>query len=1212
MNKAISLFFFLLLIFSCTNKTRENIAAKKGAKADTLVPPKVTVLALLPDSLQARTLVLDNSHMPKTVPALRPPVSVSLPVLKNAKGEPIKDEDGRTFIMGDGGISNFSTYTTDNGLALDAVSCAMRDKTGNLWFGTYGGGVSRYDGKSFTTFSVAQGLANNTVWSIAEDKGGNLWFGTNGGGVSRYDGKCFTTLTKAQGLANDVVYSIAEDKTGKLWFGTFGGVSCFDPVTGPGSFKTYTTTQGLANDIVYCIAEDRTGTLWFGTKGGGVSAYNQSSGRDAKAFTTYDTAQGLANNVVWCIAEDKTGNLWFGTWGGGLSRCDRSKSGAVSFTNFSTVHGLANNVVRSIAEDKAGNLWVGTDGGGVSRYDPSASVKGLRPFTTFTTAQGLANNVVYSIVEDKTGNPWFGTNGGGVSRYDGRSFTTFSTSQGLANNIVYTIAEDKTGALWFGTYGGGVSSFDGKSFTNFTTAQGLPDNTVWSIAVDRSGSVWFGTNGGGVSRYNSPASSGCGSFTTFTTAQGLAKNEVYSIAEDNAGNMWFGTNDGGVSRYDGKSFTTYTTSQGLAGNVVSNIYEDKAGILWLGTTGGGVSRYDGRSFTTFTTAQGLGNNTVYNISEDKDGNLWIGTQEGLSVMSRDIAKKLMTVSAGVAGGSAYAKVMSGEKSFFKTFTTTDGLPDNLVTQVFQMPNGKMAAGTNLGIAIFVPSADLTSLTGLEIYNSVTSYPVKDINGGQHGMLLDRKGVIWAGTGSEKTALVRFDPSALPVNNKPPILVIKGIKVNEEHICWYDLQRLKNGVREPAYSKTDSNVTPAYIAEEVTTMGRVLSEKERDSMGKKYRRIKFDGIEKHYPIPEHLVLPYKQNHITIDFNAIETAKPGLVQYQYMLEGYDEDWGPAEKTTSATFGNISSGTYTFKVRAQGPNGVWSEPITYTFRVLPPWYRTWWAYDVYVVLFLIAFRIFFKWQERSLREENERLERKVDERTAVIEKQKEELVQKHIVVEEQKGEVEKQKKRSDELLFNILPREVAEELKDKGKSKAKHFDNVTVMFTDFINFTSASERMTPQELIDELHTCFHAFDDITSKHRIEKIKTIGDAYLAVAGLPLMDAHHAENAVLAAKDICAFMQDRVTKLGDKTFQIRIGIHSGSVVAGIVGVKKFAYDIWGDTVNTAARMEQNCEGGKINISESTYELVKNITTCTYRGEIGAKGKGMLKMYYVN
>ncbi len=208
-----------------------------------------------------------------------------------------------------------------------------------------------------------------------------------------------------------------------------------------------------------------------------------------------------------------------------------------------------------------------------------------------------------------------------------------------------------------------------------------------------------------------------------------------------------------------------------------------------------------------------------------------------------------------------------------------------------------------------------------------------------------------------------------------------------------------------------------------------------------------------------------------------------------------------------------------------------------------------------------------------------------------------------------VEKQK--SETLLLNILPSEVATELKEKGNADARLFDNVTVLFTDFVNFTEAGERMSPKQLVDELHNCFKAFDNILDKYGIEKIKTVGDAYLAVSGLPLANPDHAANVVTAAREIRDFMLRRKEQLGSGTFDMRIGIHSGSVVAGIVGVRKFAYDIWGDTVNTAARMEQQSDPGKINISQTTYELVQNKFACEYRGEIVAKNKGMLKMYYV-
>jgi adenylate cyclase len=214
-------------------------------------------------------------------------------------------------------------------------------------------------------------------------------------------------------------------------------------------------------------------------------------------------------------------------------------------------------------------------------------------------------------------------------------------------------------------------------------------------------------------------------------------------------------------------------------------------------------------------------------------------------------------------------------------------------------------------------------------------------------------------------------------------------------------------------------------------------------------------------------------------------------------------------------------------------------------------------------------------------------------------------------QRNIIRKGKKLSDELLLNILPAEVAEELKNKGAADAKLFDDVTVLFTDFKSFTIVSERLSPQQLVDELHACFSVFDEICGKYNIEKIKTVGDAYLAVSGLPLANSSHALDVIKAGIEIREFTKKRKQILEDSTFDIRIGVHSGSVVAGIVGVKKFAYDIWGDTVNTAARMEQNSEAGKINISETTYELVKNSFNCEYRGEIEAKNKGKLKMYFV-
>ena len=232
-----------------------------------------------------------------------------------------------------------------------------------------------------------------------------------------------------------------------------------------------------------------------------------------------------------------------------------------------------------------------------------------------------------------------------------------------------------------------------------------------------------------------------------------------------------------------------------------------------------------------------------------------------------------------------------------------------------------------------------------------------------------------------------------------------------------------------------------------------------------------------------------------------------------------------------------------------------------------------------------------------------------------QRNKIQQQKDAIQTQYDIIEKEREKSDRLLLNILPEETAAELKEKGRATPRHYERVSVLFTDFKGFTMVAESLTAEEVVMELDKCFLEFDRIAEKHNLEKIKTIGDAYMCAGGLPVANSTNPADAVAAALEIRDFMETERKKRaagGESYWQLRIGINTGPVVAGVVGKNKFAYDIWGDAVNIASRMESSGEPGKVNISGATYELVKDRFVCSYRGKVAAKNKGEIDMYFVD
>ncbi len=932
--------FFLLVIlsivFSCSqnNPKKLNVSEKKNEwKPPVTIAGKAPIVTLL-----------------DTCP---PPLTINIPA-KKQDSFVTKINNSKTVIRPPetkpaGFIVLMQNYNTEQGLAASAVSGGCMDKSGNLWVATNGGGVSRYDGKSFTNYTTTVGLVSNWATNILEDEDRNVWIAT-GGGVSKYNGKSFTNYTIAHGLVNNFVRRVLQDKSGNLWFATQGGVSRYDGKV----FKSFTTTDGLVNNWVTSILQDKRGNLWFGTAEG-VSRY------DGKSFKSYTSTEGPVKMYVSSIIEDKNGNLWFGT-GGGVCQLDQNGS----FKNYTPPLELTNKNVSSIHLDKKGNLWFGTMGEGVFRLKEDGSI------TNFDSNRGLTNNNVRSILEDNTGNLWFCTEDG-ISRFDqaGKFFEGYTTAQGLASNSVLSFCEDKNGNLWFGTTNGGVSCLDRerKTFTNYTTAQGLPGNTVRSIAEDKMGNLWFGTEDG-ICQLDPDRKV----FKVYNTKQGLPENSTRWIKEDKKDNLWVCTRESGVFRLDKKrrSITTYTIEQGLAANNVRDITEDRSGNLWFTSVGGGISRFDQdiSSFTNYGIGQGLAHNNAWAMLEDKNGNLWIGTEAGLSRF---------------------------DGKSFTNYTTADGLLSDAVDDFEFDTEGVMWVGSKGFTALtgFADDKKQKSLQGgelrpsnelsnaelkdggfkpvFEIYSYKTGYFGKPV--GIMGVSHD--GTIWAGTGGfEGDKLISFNFRGVHKNPTPPTVFIQDIKINNEPVCWYNLIAPVNHQNSHGEEEPIDNITTApNITEEGTILGKILTDEQRKTMRHKFSDVKFDSITRFYPLPVNLVLPYLHNNLTFDFAAIEPARPFLVRYQYMLEGYDKEWSPVSDQTSAAFGNMYEGNYTFKLKAQSPDGVWSDPIIYTFKVLPPWWRTWWAYALYIIVFIAALWSFIKWRENAIKKEAELKQQKTE---------------------------------------------------------------------------------------------------------------------------------------------------------------------------------------------------------------------------------------------
>ena len=343
------------------------------------------------------------------------------------------------------------------------------------------------------------------------------------------------------------------------------------------------------------------------------------------------------------------------------------------------------------------------------------------------------------------------------------------------------------------------------------------------------------------------------------------------------------------------------------------------------------------------------------------------------------------------------------------------------------------------------------------------------------------------------------------------------------------------------------------------------------------------------LSEPLVFDQKHNNLLFELSATDT-----LTYSFFLKGFDENWGEWLPGNYKEYTNLPAGNYELNVRYRDKEGNTGEIEMPGIRVLPLWYFSGIAIALYICLVILVIWALYGQLTLRFARTQYMLEQIINKRT-------EDLI------------IEKEK--TENLLANVLPKNTASEIIEKGKATKMKYNFVTVLFSDIQGFTKIAEEMNPEILIDELDKFFFTFDSVVENLGIEKIKTIGDAYMCAGGIPEKNRTNPVEVILAALEMQVYMkklkEDSQIK-GIKYWDIRIGIHTGTVIAGVVGHKKLSYDIWGDTVNTASRMESSGEAGKVNISGTTYEFVKEFFICEHRGKMPVKYKGELDMYFVN
>jgi PAS domain S-box-containing protein len=749
---------------------------------------------------------------------------------------------------------------------------------------------------------------------------------------------------------NDMVFLQSRD--GYVWIGSQTGLLRFDGVTfTPFNKKNAPGMKQTAGIGVKALCEGKDGSIWIGTNGAGLVRMK------GGLFTIYTSKEGLSNDTVRTLAEGSDGSIWAGT-DLGLSHFQDGK-----FTFYGTGDGLVNNTVKVVHEDKNGTLWIGTLGGLDQFKD------GRFAHYPLNLAGGEKDQkAIYAIEEGRDGTMWIGVNGGGlVEVKDGRQtvFTAKDAKDGLSNDYVHALLEDRDGNLWIGT-AGGLDRFTNGRFSSYTVKNGLSNDNVYGLGEDREGNLWVT-----VDSANSLNRLRDGKFLTYTTQEGLAGDMAYSVVQRQDGTIWVGT-DAGLSEFNGTRFTPYTDKR--INSHVTSVIEGRDGTIWFGTKGSGLGRLKNGHLTMYTKHEGLAHDIVWCLAEDNDGSIWVGTYDGLNRFQHE---KLTT------------------------YTLNDGLPGSVIRVLYLDRQGNLWLGGNNGLTLFKDGMfrTYTKKDGLSSDSARSIYE-------------DAQGTLWVGTlgaglnrfkDGHFTAITTqqglFDDNIVDIHEDDQGYLWLSGKEGISRVSKKELEDFAAGkigsVTATGYSRADGvngglfsgNAPNVYKAKDgklwvPTYGGVVVIDPDNIRINRLAPPVKIEQavMDRKKTERDHAdSVPPGKGELEFNYTALSFSVPEKVKFKYRLEGFDQDWTDAGARRVAYYTNISPGRYRFRVIAVNSDGVWNqEGASFSFRLMPHFYQTWWFYGLGVMTLGLAAIGGLRVRFRQLRAREKVLEQRVEERT------------------------------------------------------------------------------------------------------------------------------------------------------------------------------------------------------------------------------------------